>query len=137
MYWVRSGDGNFEMLDGQQRTISICQYVTNSFSLDHISFGSLSETEQNKILDYKLTIYICEGNDQEKLDWFKIINIAGEKLTTQEARNAIYACDWLTDAKKFFSKNSCPAQTQYGKYLSGKAIRQDYRKRRKTPNFSF
>ena len=125
MYWVRSGDGNFEMLDGQQRTISICQYVTNCFSFKHMSFGSLSDTERDKILNYKLMIYICEGDDKEKLDWFNIINIAGEKLTRQEARNAIYACTWLTDAKKFFSKPGCPAQTQYGKYLSGKTQRQE------------
>lgn len=126
MYWVRSDDGNFEMLDGQQRTISICQYVAGGFSLDYKSFGSLTETERDRILNYKLMIYICEGNDQEKLDWFKIINIAGEKLTEQEARNAIYACAWLDDAKKYFSKNGCPAQMLYGKYLSGKAIRQEF-----------
>ena len=33
MYWVKSDGGNFEVLDGQQRTISICQYVTNCFSV--------------------------------------------------------------------------------------------------------
>ena len=126
MYWVRSGDGTFEMLDGQQRTISICQYVTGGFSLDYKSFRSLSAKEQQNILDYKLMIYICEGDDQEKLDWFKIINIAGEKLTNQEALNAIYACEWLTDAKKRFSKNNCPAYNLYRQYLSGKPIRQDY-----------
>ena len=126
MYWVRSGDGTFEMLDGQQRTISICQYVTGGFSLDHKSFGSLTGTEREQILNYRLMIYICEGNDQEKLEWFEVINTAGEKLTTQEALNAIYACSWLTDAKKFFSKPDCPAQIQYGKYLNGKAIRQDF-----------
>lgn len=126
MYWVRSGDGGFEMLDGQQRTISICQYVTGGFSLDYRSFGSLTYTEREQILNYKLMIYICEGTDQEKLDWFNVINTAGEKLLEQEARNAIYSCTWLTDAKKFFSKNGCPAYTLYGKYLKGSAIRQDY-----------
>ncbi|MBQ6006079.1 MAG: HNH endonuclease [Selenomonadaceae bacterium] len=126
MYWVRSGDGNFEMLDGQQRTISICQYVTGGFSMGYKSFGSLTDTERAQILDYKLMIYICEGTDKEKLDWFNIINIAGEKLTHQEALNAIYACEWLTDAKKYFSKNGCPAYSLYGKYLNGRANRQDY-----------
>lgn len=126
MYWVRSGDGTFEMLDGQQRTISICQYVTGAFSLDYKSFGTLTSPEREQILNYKLMIYICEGNDKEKLDWFEVINTAGEKLTEQEARNAIYACTWLTDAKKYFSKPGCPAQVQYGKYLSGKAIRQHF-----------
>ena len=126
MYWVKSDDGTFEMLDGQQRTISICQYVAGGFSLDYKSFRSLSAKEQADILNYKLMIYLCEGDDQEKLDWFKIINIAGEKLTNQEARNAIYACQWLTDAKKRFSKNLCPAYNLYKQYLKGSPIRQDY-----------
>ena len=126
MYWVRSGDGTFEMLDGQQRTISICQYVHDVFSLNHVSFGSLPEADKDKILNYNLMIYICEGSDSEKLRWFKIINIAGEKLTSQEACNAIYACAWLNDAKKYFSKPNCAAQMQYSKYLKGKAIRQEF-----------
>ena len=126
MYWVKGDDGNFEMLDGQQRTISICQYVAGDFTIEYKSFWSLTATEREQILNYKLMIYICEGNDKEKIDWFKIINIAGSKLTEQEARNAIFACPWLTDAKKYFSKPSCAAQMLYGKYLKGKAIRQDF-----------
>lgn len=126
MYWVQSGDGNFEMLDGQQRTISICQYVTGGFSLGYKSFASLTDTEREQILNYELMIYLCEGDDKEKLDWFNIINIAGEKLTEQEARNAIYACPWLTDAKNYFSKPNCPAKVQYEKYLSGSAVRQSF-----------
>ena len=126
MYWVRSADDTFEMLDGQQRTISICQYVTNHFSLDHVSFQSLPADEKDEILNYRLMIYICEGNDSEKLKWFEIINTSGEKLTRQEALNAIYACAWLTDAKRLFSKPKCPAQIQYERYLSGKAIRQEF-----------
>ena len=127
MYWVKNSDGTFEMLDGQQRTISICQYVNNDFSLDdNQSFANLTEREQNQIWDYKLVIYICEGDDKEKLDWFQTINIAGEKLTAQEMRNAIFSCEWLNDAKKYFSKNGCPAKAEYGNYLKGSAIRQEY-----------
>lgn len=126
MYWVKSDDGNFEVLDGQQRTISICQYVTGDFSIDHMTFGNLTDTERQQILDYHLMIYICEGTDKEKLDWFRIINIAGEQLTAQELRNAIYTGEWLTDAKKYFSKTQCPAYQIAGDYLSGSAIRQNY-----------
>ena len=72
------------------------------------SFGSLTDTEREQILNYKLMIYICEGTDQEKLDWFNVINTAGEKLLEQEARNAIYSCTWLTDAQKFFSTGNFP-----------------------------
>lgn len=77
MYWVEDENGNYELLDGQQRTISLCQYVNGDFSLNSRAFHNLTETEKNQILEYPLMIYICKGNDKEKLDWFKIINIAG------------------------------------------------------------
>ncbi len=126
MYWVKSGDDNYEVLDGQQRTISVCQYVNGDFSIDHLAFDNLTHTEQEQILNYPLMIYICEGTDKEKLDWFKIINIAGEQLTNQELRNAVYTGEWLTEAKKYFSKTQCPAYQIAGEYLNGSAIRQDY-----------
>ncbi|WP_033163591.1 GmrSD restriction endonuclease domain-containing protein [Sharpea azabuensis] len=126
MYWVKSDNGSYELLDGQQRTISIAQYVNGDFSVNHLGFDNLTDTEREQILNYKLMIYICEGTDKEKLDWFKIINIAGEQLTPQELRNAIYTSEWLTEAKKYFSKNGCPAHAIASDYLKGTAIRQDY-----------
>lgn len=126
MYWVKSDNGSYELLDGQQRTISIAQYVNGDFSVNHLGFDNLTDTEREQILNYKLMIYICEGTDKEKLDWFKIINIAGEQLTPQELRNAIYTGEWLTEAKKYFSKNGCPAHAIASDYLKGTAIRQDY-----------
>ena len=33
---------------------------------------------RQQILDYPLFVYVCDGTDSEKLDWFRIINIAGE-----------------------------------------------------------
>lgn len=126
MYWVKSDNGNFEILDGQQRTISVCQYVSGDFSIDHLGFDNLTKEEQQQILDYPLMIYICEGTDKEKLDWFKIINIAGEQLTAQELRNAIYTGEWLTEAKKYFSKRDCPAYAIASEYLNGSSIRQNY-----------
>jgi hypothetical protein len=126
MYWVRGDNGNFELLDGQQRTISICQYVAGDYSIDYMKFDNLTKAEQEQILDYLLMIYICEGTDKEKLDWFKIINIAGEELTAQELRNAIYTGEWLTEAKKHFSRNGCPAGAIASDYLNGSAIRQNF-----------
>jgi len=126
MYWVKNEDGSFEVLDGQQRTISFCEYIAGNFSLNNLYFHNLTDVEKYQILDYKLMIYFCEGNDKEKLDWFRIINIAGEKLTDQELRNAIYSGTWLIDAKKYFSKSGCPAHSIASDYLNGSAIRQDY-----------
>ena len=126
MYWVKNADDTYEVLDGQQRTISICEYVASSFSLNALYIHNLTNVEKDQILDYKLMVYFCEGNDKEKLDWFKTINIAGEKLYDQELRNAIYTGTWLTDAKKHFSKSNCPAYNMGSDYLSGSTLRQDY-----------
>ena len=126
MYWVLNEEGSFELLDGQQRTISICEYVHGSYSIDFQFFHNLEKDEQEQILDYPLMIYVCEGKDSEKLEWFKTINIAGEKLYDQELRNAIYTGEWLTDAKRHFSKTSCPAYKIASDYMNGSTIRQDY-----------
>lgn len=126
MYWVKNEDGTFEVMDGQQRTISFCEYIAGKFALDFRYFHNLTNDEKEKILNYKLMIYFCEGKDKEKLDWFKIINIAGVKLTDQELRNAIYTGTWLTDAKRHFSKTGCPAYNMAKDYLTGIPIRQDY-----------
>ena len=100
--------------------------MNGDFSIDHMGFDNLTQSERQQILDYPLMIYICEGTDREKLDWFKIINIAGEQLTAQELRNAIYTGEWLTEAKKYFSKTACPAYAIASDYLSGSPIRQNY-----------
>lgn len=126
MYWIVNDEEHYEVLDGQQRTISICEYVAGNYSIKSRAFHNLTETEKNQILEYKLLIYFCKGNDKEIQDWFKIINIAGEKLTDQELRNAIYTGEWLTDAKRHFSKTACPAYQIGEKYMNGSTIRQEY-----------
>lgn len=122
---MKTPDG-WEILDSQQRTISICQYVNGDFSLEFRYFHNLTEEEKNKILDYELIVYLCDGTDAEKLEWFKSINIAGEKLTDQELRNAVYAGTWLSEAKKKFSARNCAAERLAKDYLAGTGIRQDY-----------
>ena len=109
MYWAKIDERKFEVLDGQQRTISIGQYVAGDFSIDAFYFHNLTDAEQDQILDYELMVYFCEGTDKERLDWFKIINVAGVKLTDQELRNAVYTGTWLSDAKLKFSKTGCAA----------------------------
>ena len=129
MYWVKTDQGNFEVMDGQQRTISIGQYVDGDFSLNDRFFHNLTKEEQKQILDYELMIYFCEGTDKERLDWFRIINIAGEKLTDQELRNAVYTGPWLSDAKLKFSKSNCAAYllaNDGGSLINGSPIRQEY-----------
>ncbi|MBP5628307.1 MAG: DUF262 domain-containing protein [Bacteroidaceae bacterium] len=129
MYWaIRDDDAEvpYEVMDGQQRTISICQYVNGDFAYDFQYFHNLTQSEQDQILDYELMVYFCSGNDKEKLDWFETINIAGERLTRQELRNAVYAGPFVSDAKRYFSKTGCAAYNM-GKFLiNGSPIRQDF-----------
>jgi hypothetical protein len=126
MYWAVRKDGDFEVIDGQQRTISICQYINGDFGFNLRYFNNLENDEKEKILNYKLMVYLCSGTDSEKLKWFQTINIAGEKLTAQELRNAVYSGSWVADAKRHFSKNGCAAHGLASNYLIGSAIRQDY-----------
>jgi len=126
MYWAVREDGDFEIIDGQQRTISISQFVEGDFAFNERYFHNLQNDEQEKILNYKLMVYLCSGTDSEKLEWFKTINISGEKLTDQELRNAVYSGSWVSDVKRYFSKNDCPAYGMGSDYLNGSPIRQDY-----------
>lgn len=132
MYWAVRDDGGFEVIDGQQRTISLAQYVEGDFGVRIFNssevryFHNLQADEKEKILNYKLTVYLCSGEDSEKLEWFKTINIAGEELTDQELRNAVYHGPWVSDAKRYFSKTGCPAAGLGGDYLKGAPNRQEY-----------
>jgi hypothetical protein len=134
MYWVRNPDAaspdddnraSFEVLDGQQRTLSICKYVNGDFSINEQYFHNLTDDQQKQILDYPLTVYFCEGPNSEKLEWFRTINIAGEKLTDQELLNAVYFGPWLTSAKAYFSKPNCAAFSMGSDYVTGSPIRQE------------
>lgn len=58
MYWSKTGNDTYEVLDGQQRTISVAQYVNKDFSIkvngNDKFFQNLTDTERDKILDYEL-----------------------------------------------------------------------------------
>lgn len=130
MYWSLDKSGNYECLDGQQRTMSICEFVSNKFSVNingHPKiFNNLTEDEKNKILDYELLIYGFTGTDSEKLEWFKRINTPGVPINNQELLNAVYAGKWLTDAKCYFSKRDCPAVNKGKDYVKLVVDRQEY-----------
>ena len=125
MYWGVNGDGTYEILDGQQRTMSICRFVNGDFSINYHFFADLSPEDQATILNYELDIYFCEGSTKDKIRWFEIINIAGEKLTQQELRNAIFTGPWVIDAKRYFSRSECPATIIGDSYIKGSTLRQD------------
>ncbi len=129
IYWFKSiredGSDGYEMLDGQQRTISICGYVTNAFSVDGLPFQNLPKDRREDILNYPLLVFVCEGKESERLKWFNTINTRGQQLTDQELLNAVFAGPWLEAAKRDFSRRNQGADN-FKDYLSGSCIRQDF-----------
>lgn len=134
MYWAKTSDYEYELIDGQQRTISICQYATGAFSvMVNGILRSFTELQQvapdlaDKFLNYELTVYICEGDAAEKLEWFRTINQGTAQLTNQELLNAVYASPFVTDARALFSKPAAANQAlSIGSgYITGKPIRQE------------
>lgn len=129
MYWVKTGEDTFEVLDGQQRTLSVMYFLSHKLqiTLGEKSYyeDSLPDDVYNKLLEYEFMVYICEGNESEKLDWFEVVNIGGEKLTDQELRNSVYTGIWLSDAKRYFSKRNCAAKGLSDKYIKADPIRQE------------
>ena len=132
MYWVRRSEDAecpYEVMDGQQRTLSLCEYVDGKFAYDFKNFFNQPADIQKLILDYPLTIYLCEGEPSEKLEWFKAINIAGKPLNEQEINNAVYAGPFVTDAKRHFSKSNCGAYRLGKDLVNGTPIRQEFLKK--------
>lgn len=131
MYWSVVDNDRYEMIDGQQRTLSICEFRYHEFNIADpdrgvLFFGTLTDEEKEKFLNYELTVYFCHGTDKEKLDWFRVINIAGERLLDQELLNAVYVGPFVSDARRYFSKNGCPAYTIGNEYMAGNPIEQAY-----------
>ena len=129
MYWVVDGNNHYEVLDGQQRTLSIMQFLDHKFPIQWdgqtMYVDSLPDDLYNNLMDYNLMVYWCSGTDSEKLAWFKTVNIAGEQLTSQELRNITYVGPWLSDAKRHFSKRGCVASKLADRYVKGDPNRQE------------
>lgn len=125
IYLAKLDDGKLEVIDGQQRIISICKFVKGQFSIDitmdidgnkrRTGYTDL-QARREAFDNYELMAFVCEGDNASKMKWFRRINIAGVKLTEQELRNANYHGSWVTDAKKYFSRsNGVAMDTVVGK----------------------
>ncbi len=129
MYWVKVGEDKYEVLDGQQRTLSVMQYLKHQFPItldgNKYYWDALPDDKYDSIMDYEFMVYVCEGETSEKLEWFRVVNIAGEKLSEQELRNSVYTGEWLSDAKRYFSKRNCAAKGLSDKYITGDPNRQE------------
>ena len=133
IYFVKVTDAKFEVLDGQQRITSFGRFVTNKFAVkvDGMEqyFDSLAPELLSKILNTKLTIYECEGEEPEIKAWFKTINIAGVPLNIQELNNSIYSGPFVTLGKQEFSNSQNANIQKWSAYVSGSANRQEFLER--------
>ena len=133
IYFNKNGE-MLEVLDGQQRITSFGRYITNKFPIVDQNgmqqyFSALPQDQQEKIMDTKLTIYICEGEESEIKQWFKTINMEGVTLKEQELLNAIYSGKFVTKAKEAFSNSQNSNIQKWSAYISGNVLRQDFLER--------
>ncbi len=131
IYFNKTGKNTFEVLDGQQRITSIGRFVKGLFAVkdnDEMEqyFNGLDTNIQSLILNTKLLIYECEGEEKEIKQWFKTINIAGVPLNEQELRNAIYSGPFVTKAKAKYSNTLNTNKEEWKAYINGTANRQDF-----------
>lgn len=130
IYFVKTAEDKYEILDGQQRITSLGRFLTSKFTIKDENgneqiFTSLAPSKQERILNTPLTIYICEGEEHEIKSWFKTINIAGEPLKEQELLNAIYSGPFVTNAKKVYSNSNNPQMQKWQCYVNGNPKRQE------------
>lgn len=130
IYFVKTSDGHFEILDGQQRITSIGRFKTNKFNIfingKPYSFDGLPQNLKDKIDNYSFTIYECEGTESEIKEWFETINISGVSLKNQELLNAIYSGPFVTSARKVYSNTKSAQNDLFSLYMKGAVNRQEY-----------
>lgn len=131
IYFNTSADGQYEVLDGQQRITSIGRFLNAKFAIKDEQgnmqyFSGLPKEKQQKILSTPLTIYVCQGNETEVKEWFKTINIVGIPLNQQELLNAVYSGEFVNAAKRKFSNSQNSNVMKWSCYIRGDVKRQDY-----------
>lgn len=130
LYFVRTGEDHYEVLDGQQRITALGRFLTEKFPWTDDSgrpwyFSALDKDIQEKILGTSLLVYICEGTEKEIKDWFRTINIAGIPLLPQEILNAVYSGPFVTLAKAEYSNSNNAEMDKWRCFVKGNPKRQD------------
>lgn len=91
MYWVDRGEEfeddpdtpRYEVMDGQQRTISLCEYVDGNFSVDDMLFNNLPKDKQDEILDYELLSTYATERSRKSLIGFVLSTLRENSLPTK------------------------------------------------------
>lgn len=131
IYFVKVAENKYEVLDGQQRITSFGRFVTDKFAVKNKNgfeqyFSGMAEDIQRRVMETKLTVYICEGKESEIKEWFQTINIVGVPLNDQELLNALYSGPFVTKAKEEFSNSNNANIQKWGAYIKGDVKRQAF-----------
>lgn len=131
IYFNKTAENRYEVLDGQQRITSLGRFMTNKLDIidangRNQNISSIAANIREKIEQTKLLVYVCEGSETEIREWFETINIAGIPLNEQEMLNATYYGPFVTNAKSIFSNSNNPQVQKWSAYISGNVKRQDY-----------
>jgi 5-methylcytosine-specific restriction endonuclease McrA len=131
IYFNKVSDDILEVLDGQQRITSFGRFVTNKFAIQDENgmqqyFDGIAADKRAKILNTKLLIYECEGEETEIKDWFRTINIYGVPVNPQEILNAVFSGPFVTLGKAEFSNSQNSNIQKWSAYISGSVNRQDF-----------
>jgi len=130
IYFNKTSEDTFEVLDGQQRITSFGRFVTGRFAVKvngmEQYLSGLAPEQQETIMNATILVYECEGAEPEIKQWFETINTAGVPLHRQELLNAIYSGPFVTAGKAEFSNSQNANIQKWGAYITGAVNRQDY-----------
>lgn len=100
-YFYEDEDGHFQVIDGQQRLLTIFEFMQGKFKLHGLeyigetcnkkTFNELDERYKQRINRTQLAVNILDARSPHRViyDIFRRINTGGIPLTPQEMRNAI------------------------------------------------
>lgn len=131
IYFNKVDKNKYEVLDGQQRITSLGRFLTDKFPIFDLNgkpqyYNKMPADMKKKISETPLIIYICEGEESEIKDWFRIINISGIELKPQEISNAVFSGPFVTKAKEEFSNSQNANIQKWSAYIAGNVNRQDF-----------
>lgn len=103
-----------EIIDGQQRILSLVNYYNNKFPLEGLTvlkelnglyYKELPEALREIFKTFQVNARIVKKNNEFKFDMFERLNTGSKQLNKQEIRNCIYRGKMMTLAKELSDNN--------------------------------
>lgn len=125
IYLCEEGNGNYSVIDGQQRITSFIKYMRNEYSLNKLNvfanlngkfYKDLDEELQDRIDNTVfITIIIAADSAESKFDIFERLNRGAVTLKEQELRNCVFRGPYNTMINEIAEKNTDVAKMFKGK----------------------